>query len=281
MNVLAYSNYLAHFASAGELTAWTAEVRSAVLSRIITSAPSETAWLAFLELLFFTPEQEAIKPIVMRSKAELQHWHWAIRQLDYAAPLLRRDNGIVLAVVGVLTLKDIEDLAGYQLQALAKNPQLGSLKALQLKNIETFSPHLAQFLATAPLAQLQNLELTKINLSGAISEVFGQAHLTALQELKLIAADLATADIAALVQLAVCDNLDTLSLASNYLNNADLALLLNCDRFTHLTTLDLSNTKVTATEFKQQIARRKLPALEKIILSGTPAAEVFGTEVRV
>ena len=121
MNVLAYSNYLAHFASADELTAWTAEVRSAVLSRIITSAPSETAWLAFLELLFFTPEQEVIEPLVMRSKAELQHWHWAVRQLDYAAPLLRRDNGIVLAVVGVLTMKDIEDLAGYHLQALAKN----------------------------------------------------------------------------------------------------------------------------------------------------------------
>ena len=68
---------------------------------------------------------------------------------------------------------------------------------------------------------------------------------------------------------------------TNYLNNADLAPLLNCDRFTHLTILDLSNTKVTAKNFKQQIAQRKLPALEKIILSGTPAAEVLGTEVRV
>lgn len=279
MNVLAYSNYLSRFASSSELMEWSATIRSTLVKRIMRANPSDDAWNSFVELLFFVPSEESIEPIVSCSKETLRQWNWTIRRLDYSDPVLRRDNGIAMAVVGLLAVKDIEDLSGHNLRALSENPYIASLRGLRLRKIETFPEHIALISRCSQMADLETLELTKINLSGGMLYAFGEAHLTGMKELKLIADDLVTSDIEDFVQSPVVDNLERLSLSGNYLNNDDLGILLNTETFRRLKILDVSRTAVCAKGLKKKITNRKLPSLEKIILSGTSAAGIFGDEL--
>jgi hypothetical protein len=281
MNVRAYTNHLPGFASDSELAEWSPRVRSELVGRILQSSPSADAWKSFLELLFLTPEAESVETIIDRGNEILQTWDWALRSLDYSDPVLRRDNGIAMKVVGLLVARDFEDLRGDTLCMLCRNPHTQNITGLRLYKVETFAKYIALIAQCRNLSRLEFLELVKVDLSRGVLEAFDEDCLSSLQELRLVDTGMSAADIRDLVRLSLCSNLVHLSLASNYVSTEDLGAILGAESLSRMEVLDLSHTFVHSRGLQQTVAARKLPALKKIILRGTPAAESFGQELRL
>lgn len=279
MNVLTHTRHLIGFAAPEELSTWSPTVRATLLDRLMSTPPSEAAWGAFLELLFHWPAEEPIEPVVTRAEASLRSWDWRIRQLGHADPVLGREGGIAMTVVGRLTMRDIEDLHGFEVRALCGHPHLHGLRGLQLHKVETFPEHVGTIARCHALSGLESLELSKVHLSGGIDEAFGGSRLTGLNALGLSSADLVRADLEALVRTPASSVIERLNLSGNLFNARDLGVLLAADSYPRLKVLDVSDTWLHDGDFEEIVAYRRLPALEKIILYGTAAAKRFGNEM--
>jgi hypothetical protein len=279
MDVVTHSSHLARFASSPELEEWSEAVRLELVRRILAAGPSEAAWKSFVELLFFVPEEESIQPIVAMSKDALQRWSWTIRRLDHSDPVLRRSDGVAMALVGLLAIRNLEDLHGNTLRALCDNAHMENLGGLHLHKVETFPEYLGVVGRCPYLTGLESLELTKVDVSGGLKEVFGASRLAGLKSLTLASAGLVSSDIEVLMQAPLGASVEVLSLRGNYINTDDLGLILAADTYPELAELDVSHTSMYPEGLQQMIARRKLPALKKIILRGTLAARSLGDEI--
>ncbi|GAB3244670.1 hypothetical protein [Chitinimonas naiadis] len=279
MNVVTHSRHLAGFTTLDALRVWSPSVRAELVDQLMNAPPSEAAWGAFLELLFHWPAEESIEPIVKRAAASLRGWDWRIRQLEHIDPVLSRDGGIAMTLVGQLAMRDVEDLHGLKILALCAHPGIDGLQGLRLHKIETFPEHVGAITRCDALSGLVSLELSKVHLSGGIDTVFGASQLTRLTTLRLSSADLVRADLEALVRAPASSVVEQLNLSGNLFNADDLGILLAADTYPRLKVLDVSDTWLDSDDFEVIVARRRLPALKKIILHGTTAAERFGNEM--
>lgn len=276
MDVLSHSEYLAGFADAAALKRWSPDDRRTLLERLLTVPASRAAWGAWLELLFHWPTGESIEPVVARAAAPLGQWDWRIRRLDHNAAVLARDRGVALALVGMLVLHRMEDLHGFTVRALCEHPYIAGLRGLRLHRVETLAQGLAPLTRSESLGRLESLELSGIRLAGGVSEALGGAGLVALKSLQLNSADLASADLVALVACPLARVVEALDLSSNPLTTQALDVLLTAEAFPRLKRLDLSHTGLPADGLAEVLPRLRLPALESLRLAGTEAADRYG-----
>jgi hypothetical protein len=281
MDVLTHSRYLSGFATPDELKAWSPAVRAALVVRLTQGFACEAAWGAFVELLIHWPTGESIEPVVKCAAPLLRQWDWRLRPLEHSDPVLRRDGGIAMSLAGQLIVQDLADLHGHTLRGVCSHPHLDGLRGLQLRKIETFGQHVGAVVSCQALAGLEALELSKVQLSGGIAEAFGSSRLAALTTLALRSADLNGADLEALVRHPPSAVVKRLDLSGNHINNRDLGALMAADSYPRLELLDLSDTFVHDAGLLEIVAHRRLSALRKIMLYGTPAAKHLGPEMQV
>jgi hypothetical protein len=279
MDILSHTTYLIQFAAPEALRSWSPAVRAELAGRLVNEPPSEAAWGAFLELLFHWPVAESIVPVVTGAATALRTWDWRIRHAGHRDAVLSRDGGIAMTLVGRLELRAVEDLHGLAIGALCSHPYLDGVRGLQLYKVETFPQHVGALVGCPALSGLESLQLFHVGLSGGIDKAFGISTLEGLKSLGLGSADLVRGDLEALAQTPPSSVIERLDLSGNFLNSADIGVLLNADSFPRLQVLDLSNTWLTNDDFDKVVAARRLPALEKIILSGTAPAKRFGNEL--
>ncbi len=281
MDVLSHSTYLPSFASPQALKLWSPGVRAALLNRLMNEPASEAAWGGVLELLFHWPREESIEPVVARAADSLCQWDWRIRQLRHDDAVLSRDGGAAMALAGKVTLWRVEDLHGITIRSLCARPHVEVVRGLSLHKVETMPQHIGAIARCEALGGLESLDVSKVRLAGGIDAVFKGSRLARLSELRLSAADLAGADVEALARNPPSPVIEQLDLSSNFFDAADLIPLLTADGLRRLRTLDISDTRMSADALEAVIARRRLPALESIRLSGTEAAKRLGEEIRL
>jgi len=280
MDVLAHSQYLIGFASPDELKSWSPNVRAALVDRLVNSPPSGPVWGALVELLFHCPVDESIESIVTKVTPSLRRWDWRVRGLRHNDPILTRDGGAAMALVGKLVIWDVEDLHGITIRTLCDHPHLDGLRGLQLHKVETFAEHIGTLSRCASLSELESLELSKIRLAGGgVAKVFGESRLMKLKNVRLSSADLDSADLEELVKNPPSGVIERLNLSGNFINTSDLGILMSAVTFPRLEVLDVSDTFVHSKGLKDMVANRNLPVLKKIILNSTAAAEIFGNEM--
>jgi hypothetical protein len=279
MDVLSHSTYLVDFADPQALKLWSPEVREALVNRLMNEPASEAAWRAFLELLFHWPAKESIEPTVARAVPSLRRWDWRVRELRHDDPVLSRSGGIAMALVGCLALRRVEDLHGLTLAAICAHPHVEGLRGLRLHQVETFPECIGAIARCDALSGLESLDVSKVRLAGGIDGAFGGSRLARLKELRLNSADLARADLEALAARPPSDVIERLDLSANPIDAGGLGVLLAADGFPNLKVLDVSDAWLPADAFEAAISRRRLPALEAILLSGTDAAKRFGDEL--
>lgn len=278
MHASTHSNYLKAFATADELRSWSADVRESLLQRILSASASQQAWRAFVELLFHWPSDAPVTAVVERASVTMQQWDWRLRDLAHDDPVLRRDAGVALRLVGRLIVRDVEDLDGKLVDDLCRSPYLDGLRGLVLHDVETFPSHVARITHCTQLGKLESLECTRLLLSGGLDEVFDGCVLARVTTLALRSAGLVAADLQALALSPPSPVVTNLDLSGNLFSAVDLSALLMSNRYPRLEVLDVSRMSLHGADLQASVSRRRLPSLKKIVLHETPAARLLGNE---
>lgn len=281
MDIFPLTRHLRGFATNDELRDWSNPTRLAVLARLLKGDEPAQAWNALIELLSLTPRDMSVTEPVAMAKDTVLSWPWPARTLDFTDPVLRRDSGLVLSLVGELTVDRVEDIDGAVLGRLASNPYAGNLRGLRLRRLEALPEHIARLLASERLRQLELLELTKVSIGGAFQQVMSGAGFAALKELALIDIGITAKDFRHLLTKTCISTLIRLRLGSPEVHQGLMDVVLASNELLSLEVLDLGGTNVSAAEVTAAVRRRRLPALTTVLLANTPAASDLGPELRL
>lgn len=165
-------------------------------------------------------------------------------------------------------LREITLSGSFDLEAIAKCPQMGQIESLQLSDCELTDEGLAAIFFSPHLHSLTDLKLSGQPLSDELIGMLAQSPIShQLKRLNLNGCELTTEAIALFVQSTGLQQLELLDLGDNKLDNVALSLLSACFNLRNVRCLILSELRTTADGIQALVASPFFPTLEILDLS--------------
>ncbi|MCY2967409.1 MAG: TIGR02996 domain-containing protein [Planctomycetota bacterium] len=175
-----------------------------------------------------------------------------VKQLFDAAPLLRE-----------ITLSGSFDLEG-----IAKCPQMGQIESLQLSDCEADDEGLGAIFASPHFHSLTDLKLAGLPLSDELVEQLAQSPISRqLKRLNLDGCELTSRAMESLAKSPGLQQLEDLDLGGNKLGDPELKLLAACSSLRNVRRLILNELRPTADGVQALVQAAFFPTLEVLDLS--------------
>jgi hypothetical protein len=263
-------NFLLPFAGRDDLLRMGDTERAALADRVAASGASPSHWRALLELLASWPESSVKNETTARLNNSLNSWSDELRSLNSSWTYIYSDNALasLVQLARVITIAQREDRGNLELKRIASSPYASNIKKLVMQK-SSIAPGGIAALGAGHLDKLTELSMEGLPVGGDGYDALFGVSLPSLKWLRLKETGLGInksrseglmrsrlmlpvmhldisrnalgdEDVQALAASDKIKDLETLSVAGNYVRDAGAKALLRAAAGGRMKEIDLS-----------------------------------------
>lgn len=264
-------NFLLPFAAKEDLLRISDTGRSALADKVVASGASPAHWRALLELLASWPESSAKNETIARLNDSLRSWSDNLRALNSSWTYIYSGNELasLAQLARVVTIAQREDRGNLELKRIAGSSHAAHLKKLVLQK-SSIAPSGIQALGAGHLDKLEELSIESMAVGADGYEALLALSLPALKWLRLKDAGLGINPSRSenLMKAQLLKPVLHLDISRNALGDEDLEALCSSSKIKDLETLSVANNYIREAGAKKLLHAATGGRMKEIDFSG-------------